>query len=111
MESKEIKYTNPSKTSRYKKLKTYLNATNLYFANPSYIEIPEHRDDKFFSVTLQYENRLDLISHKFYNDSKLWWVIAKANFLNNPLEVPSNTILRIPAISTLFGAGGVIGNG
>ena len=107
----KIEYSTPSKTSRYKKLEVFLDDTNVYFANPEYIEIPHHSDDKYFSVTAKYVNRLDLISHKFYNESKLWWVIAKANGISDPLEIPLNKILRIPAISTLYGSGGVIGNG
>lgn len=105
-----IKYTTPSKVSRYKHTTVYSDDTNLYFENPSYLDIPKHGDDNFFSVTIKYANRLDLIAHKFYSDSKLWWVIAKANNITDPLEVPLNTILRIPAKATLFGTGGIIGN-
>lgn len=111
MAAEKIEYTTPSKVSRYKKLDVYMDETNIFFANPNYIEIPDHPDDKYFSVVEPYVDRIDLISHKFYNESKLWWVIAKANNITNPLEVPKDSILRIPAVSTLFGAGGVIGNG
>ena len=109
-EVKEISYEAPSKNSRYKKLKGYMNSTNVYLQNPQYIEIPVHGDDTYFSITGRYVDRIDLVAHKFYNDSKLWWVIAEANNITDPLELPINTIIRVPAISTLYGAGGVIGN-
>lgn len=107
----EIKYTHPSKTSRYKKLTVFLDETNLFMSAPKYIEIPIHEDDNYFSVTPRYVNRLDLIAHKFYHESKLWWAIAIANDLEDPMNIPLDTILRIPAVSTLFGSGGVIGDG
>lgn len=110
-EVKDVEWKSPSKVSRYKAFKAYMTRENVYLENPSYIEVPEHPDDTFFLVTGPYVDRLDLISHKFYNESKLWWVIAEANQIINPLEVPINSLLRIPAKSTLFGAGGLIGNG
>ena len=106
-----IEYNTPSKVSRYKRLKVYRDETNVYFDIPEYLEIPHHPDDQYFSVTQKYIDRIDLVSHKFYNESKLWWVIAKANNLTNPNELPLDTILRIPATATLYGAEGIVGNG
>lgn len=109
--AEQIKYETPSKVSRYKKTKVFMDDTNIFFSPQNYIEVPYHSDDQYFSVTLKYKDRLDLIAHKFYQESKLWWVIAKANNITDPLEVPENTILRIPANATLYGQGGLIGNG
>lgn len=110
-EVEKIKYTTPSRVSRYKKLTAYRNRTNIFFENPSRIVVPEHVDDTYFAVVGKYIDRLDLIAHKFYQDSKLWWVIAKANNIENPWDIPIDTILRIPATATLYGMGGLIGNG
>lgn len=103
-----IKYSTPSKYSRYWDYTTYKNDTNIYLSNPKYLEIPENPDDQFFMVTPKYVDRLDLISAKFYNNVILWWVIAKANNLTNPLSIPLDTILRIPAKATLYGINGII---
>jgi len=40
---------------------------------------------------------LDTLSHKFYKDKNLWWVIALANNLGNGrLSIPAGIQLRIP---------------
>lgn len=109
--AEEISYTTPSKTSRYKNVKVFMDETNIYFNPVGYVTIPAHEDDQFFNVTLKYKDNLPLIAHKFYKDSKLWWVIAKANNISDPLNVADGTILRIPATASLYGVGGLLGNG
>jgi len=50
--------------------------------------------------------RLDLISTQFYGVPDLWWVIATANNLLDPiLAVPANTQIRIPARDRLASEG------
>lgn len=42
-------------------------------------------------------DRLDILAHRYYGDSRSWWIIAVANNLNNgSLVVPAGTRLRIP---------------
>ena len=37
------------------------------------------------------------LAHAYYGNSKLWWVICKANEITNPLNTPENeTIINIP---------------
>jgi hypothetical protein len=103
-----IKYSTPSKVSRYWDFTVYMNDNNIYFSNPIYKDIPENKGDQYFMVTQKYVDRIDLISAKFYNNVILWWVIAKANNLSNPMSVPLDTILRIPAKATLYGEGGLV---
>lgn len=43
--------------------------------------------------------RLDSIAGQIYNDGKLWWVIAAASNIGWGLQVPPETIIRIPNIS------------
>lgn len=106
--AEEIKYTTPSKESRYWNVKAFMDDTNMFLDIPSYIDVPENPDDKYFMVTPKYVDRIDLIAAKYYNNVILWWVIAKANNLTNPLSIPLDTILRIPSISTLYGEGGLV---
>ena len=108
--AEEIKYSTPSKESRYWNYKVYKDDTNIYFENPKYIDVPEHEDDQYFMVTQKYVDRIDLIAAKFYNNVILWWVIAKANHLTNPMSIPIDTILRIPAQATLYGENGLLAN-
>jgi nucleoid-associated protein YgaU len=42
-------------------------------------------------------DRLDLLSHKYYGDQTLWWIIAVANDLGkHGMIVPPGRQLRIP---------------
>lgn len=89
--------------SRYRSLKRieYEDGTKrVETANP--VNIPEKEGDTFFKVTYQYENRLDLIAFKFYNNQLYWWVIAYASNIKDPFNVPSGTVLRIPNPITLY---------
>jgi hypothetical protein len=42
--------------------------------------------------------RLDILAGKYYNDGKLWWLIAAASNIGWGLQVPSNIILKIPKL-------------
>jgi len=42
--------------------------------------------------------RLDLIAEQAYRDPQLFWIIAAANEIEDPFNVPEGTILRIPSI-------------
>ena len=59
-----------------------------------YSSIPESDDDIY--IITQYGDRLDLLANTYYNDSTLWWYIAKANGLK-VMNIPIGTSLRIPA--------------
>jgi nucleoid-associated protein YgaU len=97
--------------SRYLRDNIYYDkALGRYFTNlPIAKEIPNNENDSFFKVTLKTENRLDLIANSFYNNSRLWWVIAEANNIDDPTTVSLGTTLVIPSISSIFGVGGVLG--
>ena len=42
-------------------------------------------------------DRLDNLAYKYYEDSRLWWILARANNLGKgDMEVPIGTQLRIP---------------
>lgn len=43
-------------------------------------------------------DRIDLLAHRYYGDSRLWWVIAWANNLEIlPTDMKPNMQLRIPS--------------
>jgi hypothetical protein len=43
-------------------------------------------------------DRLDLLAQKYYNDPRMWWIIATANNLNDAsLAVEPGRQLRIPS--------------
>lgn len=69
---------------------------------PDIIEIPRSTSDKFYTVESGYENRLDLVAYKFYGNSLLWWLIAKASNIIDPMSVPVGTKLRIPPKEVYF---------
>ena len=65
-----------------------------YYGTNIYGSIPETDGDIF--IITQYGDRLDLLAYKYYNDTSLWWYIAKANGLK-VMNIPEGTSLRIPA--------------
>lgn len=60
------------------------------------------KDADVFHVIAEGE-RLDLLSYRYYADPALWWVIADANDIKNPLRVEVGERLRIPSKSTVYG--------
>jgi nucleoid-associated protein YgaU len=63
-----LKYINPSRE---------LNQTKPYFKNLKYPRITLSIKDIYVTTTIG--DRLDLLADQFYNDVRLWWVIANAN--------------------------------
>lgn len=44
---------------------------------------------------------LDGIAFNYYGESKLWWVIADVNNIENPLNLDSGLTLLVPKINNL----------
>lgn len=58
--------------------------------------VPEsNAQDTTIAVTRP--NRLDLIAEKVYRDPNLYWILAIANNIADPMNVPEGTILRVPS--------------
>ena len=54
------------------------------------------RDSDLY-ITSKYGDRLDVLSHKYYKNSDLWWIIAQANHIGKgTLLIESGIQLRIP---------------
>lgn len=64
-------------------------------------------EDEYYVVNKDTENRLDMISANFYGTPRYWWVIALANYIIDPFEVPIGLQLRIPPLISLYNKGGV----
>jgi len=59
-------------------------------------EIPPQRDDLIHTVVGP--DRIDLLAHRYYQDSRLWWVIAVANEMEElPTALNVGDSIRIPA--------------
>lgn len=53
-------------------------------------------DDKFtFVVTTEESETLESLAFKYYGSEKLWWIIADANPLQQPLTLVAGTKIRI----------------
>lgn len=65
-----------------------------------YVAPPNSSDDVYIRITSP--ERLDNLANKFYRNQSDWSIIAAANGLGKgTFWVPSNTILRIPAINNI----------
>lgn len=66
-------------------------------------DIPELNTDVFVKVKPEWEHRPDLISLAFYGTLRLYWVIAWANKMTDPIaETIIDKELRIPDPEFLF---------
>lgn len=63
------------------------------------------------TVSIAEEGRLDIIANQYYNTPRFWWVIALANNIIDPFDIPVGTTLRIPTIISLYNKGGVLSDG
>jgi hypothetical protein len=58
--------------------------------------------DQPYVVEKFYEGRIDLIASVFYNEPRLWWLLAQFNNILDPLtEVTAGRVLLIPAKSRI----------
>ena len=67
-----------------------------YYNTTIYKQVPERNDDMYFIS--QEGDRCDNLANRFYNDSTLWWFIARVNNLTTN-NIPAGTSLRIPVSS------------
>jgi len=60
-----------------------------------YPKMEKTSEDKYI-ISIQ-GDRLDNLAFKYYEDSRLWWILARANNLGKgDMEIPIGTQLRIP---------------
>lgn len=109
----DIEYMSPrvyKDTSRYKNVRQIQDESTgkIYHETVNQHFIDESNEDVTYVVNVETTNRLDLISQIYYTTPKYWWVIAQANYIIDPFDVPYGTILRIPELSSLYNEGGVL---
>ena len=100
-------YKNNSRYTNLRRL--YDNKKGVYYHetwNQKFID--ESPEDNFFTVTESEKDRLDLVSYSYYGTANYWWVIAIANEIIDPFDVPVGTSLRIPPIVSLYNEGGIL---
>ena len=86
-----------SSSSRYNWSVLYHdNKNGDFYGTRQPLKLREDESDLFHIVTDADSKRIDLIAWKYYRDVNLWWIIAEFNNINNPLEIPVGTTLRIP---------------
>ena len=84
--------------NRIKHLKVRRGANKRYYKNLKYPNIPLSEDDIYVVTTA--EDRLDSLAHQFYNDVRLWWIIANANpdkIRRDGLLIKPGILIRIPS--------------
>ena len=47
-------------------------------------------------VASDYNGRLDLLAHSFYENPLLWWIIAEYNSILDPIDFSDVSVLYIP---------------
>lgn len=96
--------------SRYKNLRTIQDSRTGKVFHESWFQkfIPNTTEDNFYTVTKAEEGRLDIVAQAYYGTSNYWWVIAMANYIIDPFDVPVGTTLRIPPLMALYRSGGVL---
>jgi len=75
---------------------------NKYFESVNKSDIEESDGDRYYTVIIRDENRLDVISNNCYGVQDYCAIIGIANEIIDPLNIPSGTILRIPPISSVY---------
>lgn len=67
-------------------------------------DIQSETNDLYIQITNI--TRLDRLAYDYYNDPKLWWVIAQVNNIKNPLtDLEIGMLIRIPPTTSLIKKG------
>lgn len=96
---------------RYRNCKVLVDkeTNDVLLATREIINIPLKSSDTYHRVKVNETSRLDILAHQYYKNPLLWWVIAQANDIYDPMSpVEPGTLLRIPAIESLYGFDGVL---
>lgn len=88
--------------SRYWYSTLYRGADGDFWGTRAPVRIPPHPSDAWHTVTDADRDRLDLIAFRHWGDVRLWWVLAEANGIGDPLDVPSGTSLRVPSFERVM---------
>ena len=98
-------YARPRKynhISRYQIYRQIIDKDSTYLETANQIFVKESEQDRFHEVLKEEENRLDIISNKYYGSPDFYWVIAMANNFIDPFTVNAGDVIRIPVFNSLF---------
>lgn len=93
------KYKNISRYSIYRQILD--DDKELYLETVNQTPVDDSELDRYHKVLKEEENRLDIISNKYYGTPEYYWVIALGNNLIDPMVVRPGEILRIPNFTSL----------
>lgn len=92
-----------SYVTRYENIRRIQDNSNIFHETFNNYKIPESDSDQYITVNIATENRLDVIACRYYKSPIMWWVIALANDIIDPLgEIPAGTVLRIPSLTSVY---------
>lgn len=99
-----------SYVSRYKNYRRIKDSeeNSIFLESINQDTIEENDSDLYITVDNISTNRLDILAYNYYGYSTYWWVIALANNIIDPFDIPLGTVLRIPPLSSLYVNGGVL---
>lgn len=100
-------YRYPSRYAPYRQI-IDSDGNQKYLETFNKTEIDSSDQDDYYTVDIRTENRLDMIATEKYGFPTYWWVIAHANNLIDPFDVPYGTVLRIPPLKSLYTSTGVM---
>jgi hypothetical protein len=107
-----MKYIKPRryvKISRYRIYRQIIDDNNdIYLETTNQVKIDDSKYDKYHEVEKSEENRLDIISYKYYNTPEYYWIIAMANNIVDPFVIKAGDVLRIPNFYSLMNWNGVL---
>ena len=72
--------------------------TKRFYGRAKYPKIPHNNNDLYMTTSVG--DRLDTLAHMFYDDVRLWWIIAIANpdtERKDSFNLKPNLEIRIPA--------------
>jgi len=82
--------------NRYENIKILRTEMGKRFKKTVIYPKMEKSSEDMYIISIQ-GDRLDNLAHKYYKNSLLWWIIARANNLGKgDMEVPIGKQLRIP---------------
>lgn len=93
--------TNAGRNARHVGAETVdlLNGDPSFIAPWRSVRISPAKSDRLITVGTGEQGRLDIIALNYYNDSRLWWVLALANDIFNPFEEPlAGDRIRVPSL-------------
>lgn len=85
--------------NRYFTTPTTKAGTRQRYATFQFPDIPKKQSDIYLRT--DETDRLDLLAYDYYNDTRLWWIIATANpgIGRGTFSIPAGTFLRIPDLT------------